>query len=323
MGEGASSGSGGAKELKSCLGGEFLLLEVGTYPIFTPEDFSEEQKMYFDTADDFSRNEVVPRVKEIEEKKPGLMVDLLRKARAKFDVLKEEQVPIFASGMGSPAFILDELHDAGIKVWGLIWLARQARRELEQGLDLIIAQGQDSGGHTGRMGTFSLVREVSEIAKEHDTPILAAGGVTTGEHIVAALALGAVGVWCGTIWQSTDESDVAAHLKRRLIEAATEDSVQSRASTGKRASMLRSRWTESWSTPEAPEPLKMPLQGMLVAKIQQAIDDWNVEDFQTVAAGQGVGFVREIKPTRQVVLDVMNEAYDVIDNMQLGEPASP
>ena len=130
----------------------------------------------------------------------------LRDTRTKLEIMMEERIPIFASGLGSPAFILDEMHEAGVKVWGLIGLARQARRELEAGLDLLIAQGQDSAGHTGRIGTFSIVPEVVELAREFDTPILAAGGVTTGRHIVAAITLGAVGVWTGTMWQATHES---------------------------------------------------------------------------------------------------------------------
>ena len=141
--------------------------------------------------------------------------------------------------------------------------------------------------------------------------------MTSGEHIAAALALGAAGVWCGTIWQSTHQSDVLPHVKERLIAAQTEDSVQSRASTGKRASMLRSKWTEAWSAPGAPDPLKMPLQGMLVAKIQQAIDDWEVRDFQTVAAGQGVGLISEERSVEQVLADLMSEARAALERAPL------
>ena len=249
--------------------------------------------------------------------KAVLGADLLQRVRLQLNVIFEERVPIFASGLGSPAVVRDRAREAGTKVWGLIGMTRQARRELEAGIDLIVAQGGDSGGHSGRIGTFSLVPAVTRMARDYDTPILAAGGVTSGEHIVAALALGAAGVWCGTIWQTTEESGVEAHLKRRLVEAATEDSVQNRASSGKRASMLRSKWTESWTAPEAPEPLKMPLQGMLVAKIQQSIDDWQVEDFQTVAAGQGVGLISEQRTTEQVIHDLMAEAREALERAPL------
>ncbi len=268
-----------------------------------------------DWVDDLMRDNAVP------EPRGPLPEDVrlrgLRDTRAKLEIMMEERIPIFASGMGSPAFILDEMHDAGVKVWGLIGLARQARRELEAGLDLVIAQGQDSAGHTGRIGTFSIVPEVVEIAREFDTPILAAGGVTTGRHIVAALALGAVGVWTGTMWQATHESETEMWAKQKLIDAANQDAWVSTAGDGKRSRGVRNRYTEAWEAPDAPQHLPMPLQGLLNAKLRQSVEENELRDWQGVAAGQGVGFVREIKPTRQVVLDLMEEALDAIEAMQI------
>ena len=185
----------------------------------------------------------------------------LAATRAKLEIMMEEQIPIFASGLGSPAFVLDEMHEAGVKVWGLIGLARQAARELDAGLDLIIAQGQDSAGHTGRMGTFSLAREVTELAKAYEIPIVAAGGITTGAHIVAALALGAVGVWTGTIWQATHESETKQWQKQRLLRAENQDAWVSTAMDGKRNRGIRNKYYEAWEAEGSPEPLPMPLQG--------------------------------------------------------------
>ena len=244
----------------------------------------------------------------------------LRDTRTTLAIMIEERIPIFASGMGSPAFILDGMHEAGVKVWGLIGLARQATRELEAGLDLVIAQGQDSAGHTGRIGTFSIVPEVVELAREHDTPILAAGGVTTGRHIVAAVALGAVGVWTGTMWQATHKSATEMWAKQKLLGATAQDAWVSTAGDGKRSCGVRNRYLEAWESADAPQHLPMPLQGLLNAKLRQSIEEHELRDWQGVAAGQGVGFVRELKPTRQVVLDLMEEAYDAIDAMQL-DPA--
>ena len=122
-------------------------------------------------------------------------------ARAQLDVVLEERVPVFTSGLGNPGFILEAAHSRGIKVFGLIGKTRQAAREIEDGVDAIIAQGTDAAGHTGPVGTFSIVPEVAAIAG--DTPIIAAGGVTTGRHLAAALCLGASGVWTGTLWLAT------------------------------------------------------------------------------------------------------------------------
>ena len=243
---------------------------------------------------------------------PSVGADLLQRARDHIDVTLEERVPIFASGLGNPAVILDRAHAAGTKVWGLIGMTRQARREFEAGIDLVIAQGGDSGAHSGRIGTFSLVPAVARMAREYDTPILAAGGVTRGEHLAAALALGASGVWCGTIWQATTESHIDPYLKEKLVKAATEDSTKSRALTGKPAARLRSKLIDAWEQPDAPEPLVMPLQPMLMAKIMQAIDDHHVEEFMNVAAGQGVGLIDEIRPTSQVIADMVAEARAVL-----------
>ncbi len=163
----------------------------------------------------------------------GIRPDLMRRAQEQVEVILEERVPIFASGLGSPAFILERAHAVGTKVWGLIGLPRQARRQIEAGVDVVIAQGSDSGGHSGTIGTFSLVPEVVKLARGTNTLVLAAGGVTTGAHLAAALALGADGVWCGTIWQATNESETELPLKEKLLGASAEDAVQSRASTGK------------------------------------------------------------------------------------------
>ena len=243
----------------------------------------------------------------------------LADTRRKLEIMMEERIPIFASGLGSPAFILDEMHDAGVKVWGLVGIGRQAQRELEAGLDLVIAQGQDSAGHTGRIGTFSIVPEVVELAKEHGTPILAAGGITTGQHIVAAITLGAVGVWTGTIWQATHESAVEMWAKQKLIEARAQDAWVNEADDGKRNRALRNRFKEAWEQPDAPAYLPMPLQGLLVGKIKQAAEDHDLYDWMSPPAGQGVGFIREVKPARQVVLDLMEEAYDALERLQLSE----
>jgi len=245
----------------------------------------------------------------------GIRADLLRRAHQQVEVVLEERVPIFASGLGSPAFILERAHEIGTKVWGLIGLPRQARREIEAGVDVVIAQGGDAGGHSGTIGTFSLVPEVVKLARGTQTLVLAAGGVTTGAHVAAALALGADGVWCGTIWQATNESETEMALKERILGANAEDAIQSRASTGKPVRQVRSKWTDAWKQPGAPEPLPMPLQGMLIGKVQQSIKDHNLAEWATVPAGQGVGHITQVKPARQVVADLVEEAQDTLDRL--------
>ncbi len=245
----------------------------------------------------------------------GQSGEIMKRARGQLDVLLEEGVPIFASGLGSPAFIMDQLHDVGTKVWSLVGLPRQAKRLVDADIDLIIAQGGESGGHSGTIGTFTLVPQVVDVAKEKGIPVLAAGGVGSGRHLAASLTLGAVGTWSGTIWQATNESEVEMLSKQRILDARVEDAIQSRSSSGKPIRQLRSKYNEAWAAEGAPPTLPMPLQGMLVAKFQRAVDDWDVDDWKITIAGQVVGMIDQIKPARQVVFDMVEEARDVFDNI--------
>ncbi len=261
------------------------------------------------------RENNIPKPKELEVPDG----QQLRRARESLEVLFEEEVPIFASGLGSPAFMLERAHAQGMKVWGLVGLPRQARREIEAGVDVVIAQGYDSGGHSGTIGTFSLVPEVVRLAEGTPTMVLAAGGVGSGRHLAAALAMGAAGVWTGTIWQATHESATEMFQKQRLVEGQAEDAIQSRASTGKPVRQLKSKWTDAWKQPGAPEPLLMPLQGMLVAEIVGGIKEARIEEWTMTPAGQGsVLGVREIKPAAEVVYAMAEEAQEALERMFAG-----
>ncbi|MBW2373269.1 MAG: nitronate monooxygenase, partial [Deltaproteobacteria bacterium] len=232
-------------------------------------------------------------------------------ARAQLEVLLEERVPVICSGLGSPAFILDAAHERGIKIFGLIGKTRQARRQLEAGVDGIIAQGYDAAGHTGAMGTFSIVPEVASIAG--DTPVIAAGGVTTGRHLAAALCLGASGVWTGTLWLASRESDVDMIVKEKLLAASADDTSYSTCISGMTMRTLKCPWTEEWAKPEAPNPLSAPYQMLLSSDYIQGANDHRREDLMTEAAGQGVGFVTSMKPSRQIVFDLVEEALTAFE----------
>lgn len=234
-------------------------------------------------------------------------------ARAQLEVLLDERVPVLASGLGSPVFILEAAHERGIKVFGLIGKTRQAKRQVEAGVDAIIAQGYDAAGHTGGMGTFSIVPEVVSIAGE--TPIIAAGGVTTGRHLAAALCLGAAGVWTGTLWLASRESDVDMIIKEKILAASAEDTSYSNCISGMTMRTLKCPWTEEWSKPEAPDVLPAPYQMLLSSDYIQGANDHRREDLMTEAAGQGVGFVTTMKPARQIVFDLVDEALTALEEL--------
>lgn len=243
--------------------------------------------------------------------------------RRQLDVALEARVPLIASGLGSPAFVVEAAHARGIKVAGLIGKTRQARREVEAGVDMIIAQGYDAGGHTGEVGTFTLVPQVVAIAG--GTPVLAAGGVGTGQHLAAALCLGAAGVWTGTLWLASRESDSSMVIKEKILAATEEDTTRSRALTGKPARLLKTQWTAEWEAPGAPAPLPMPLQGVLIADIMQSAQEAQFTPFMGSPAGQVVGAIHEIKPCRDIVFDMVDDARQVFEGLGLigDEAGSP
>jgi len=234
-------------------------------------------------------------------------------ARGQLEVLLEERVPVICSGLGSPAFILDAARERGIKIFGLIGKTRQAKRQIEAGVDAVIAQGYDAAGHTGAMGTFSIVPEVVSIAG--DIPVIAAGGITTGRHLAAALCMGAAGVWTGTLWLASRESDVGMIVKEKLLAATADDTSFSRCISGMTMRTLKCPWTEEWSKPEAPPVLPAPYQMLLSSEYIQGANDNRREDLMTEAAGQGVGFVTSMKPARQIVFDLVEEALTAIEDV--------
>ena len=233
--------------------------------------------------------------------------------RAQLGVLLDERVPLIASGLGSPAFILDAAHERDMLVFGLVGKARQAKRQLEAGVDGIIAQGYDAAGHTGAVGTFSIVPEIAAMAG--DTPVIAAGGVTTGRHLAAALCLGASGVWTGTLWLASRESDVDMIIKERLLESSNEDTDYSTCISGMTMRVLKCPWTTEWKKDEAPKVLPTPYQMLLSSEYIQGSNDHRRADLMTEAAGQGVGFVTSMKPARQILFDMVEEALTSLEGV--------
>ncbi|MBP1685959.1 MAG: 2-nitropropane dioxygenase [Deltaproteobacteria bacterium] len=233
--------------------------------------------------------------------------------RKQLEVALDERVPVLASGLGNPAFVVKAAHERGMQVWGLVGKPRQAKKELEAGVDVIVAQGIDAGGHTGPIGTFSIVSQVAAMAG--DRPVIAAGGITTGRHLAGAITLGASGVWCGTLWLTTRESDREMVIKEKLLAATQEDTSYSACISGFTMRTLKCKWHEEWESPNAPKPAPAPYQLLLFADVKQSAMDWKIESFMTEAAGQGVGFMTTMKPARQVVMDMVEEALGVFEDL--------
>lgn len=231
-------------------------------------------------------------------------------ARRQADIVLDSDVDVFAMGIGSPPEFISAAKAARKRVLALVGSPKHARRALDLGAEILVAQGHDSGAHTGPIGTFSLVPQVTRLAGE--VPVLAAGGVATGAHIVAALAMGAVGVWMGTAWLVTREAHTSPVLMPKLLAAGSEDTVITRAKSGKTNRQLRTAYTDEWEAPDAPRPLKMPYQDILVGDILGAIDRHEVEPLLGTGLGQGIAWFREETTVADVMQQLVGEARQSI-----------
>jgi len=233
------------------------------------------------------------------------------------DVAFAHRIRLIASALGPPPpALIERAHGADVLVAALAGARSHAERHHAAGVDLIVAQGTEAGGHTGEVATMVLVPEVVDAVAP--TPVLAAGGIARGRQIAAAMALGAEGVWCGSVWLTTAEAETDPVVKEKFLAAGSQDTIRSRSLTGKPARMLRSAWTDEWDSADAPPPLPMPLQSALVAEAQVRINrssraaDSGAHKLANYFVGQVVGTMNQVKPARQVVLDMVTEYADVV-----------
>ncbi|QKV91366.1 nitronate monooxygenase [Streptomyces sp. NA02950] len=236
-------------------------------------------------------------------------------ARSQLEVAFDHPVRLLANALGSPpADVVARAHDHGVLVAALAGCARHARRHQEAGLDVVVAQGYEAGGHTGEIATMVLTPEV--VSAVDPLPVLAAGGIGSGEQIAAGLALGAQGVWLGSVWLTTEEAELhSAALTRKLLAAGSGDTVRSRALTGKPARQLRTAWTDAWDDPDGPDPLPMPLQGLLVAEAVSRIQKYEVEPLLGTPVGQIVGRMNTTRSVQAVVDDLTRGFERAIDRI--------
>lgn len=227
-------------------------------------------------------------------------------AIAQIEAVLDSDVDLLACGIGAPPEVLRRAKSQGKTTAALVGNRNHATRALASGVDLLVAQGHDAGAHTGPIGTFSLVPQIVEVAG--NTPVLAAGGVATGRHILAALALGAEGVWIGTAWLATKEYGLSESIVEKLLAAGSEDTVISRADSGKTLRQIRTAWSEEWAKADAPAPLKMPFQDILVGDLLGAIDEHDVKALVHYPAGQSIAYVNERSTVAEVMARLVKDA---------------
>ena len=221
----------------------------------------------------------------------------------------EEKVPLFCAGLGNPGFMVAEAHAVGMKVLGITGNAKNARRMAQSGIDLLVAQGHEAGGHTGRIGTMALLPQAIDAA--YPVPVLAAGGIGDGRGLAAALAMGCIGVWVGTRFLATTEGGALPVNKKHIIDSTDEDTRVSKAYTGKTLRASYNKFHDLWDG-SGLEPLPFPTQVLISSALLATFIEGKKDDYVGGLAGQVSGLIKEIKPARQVLEEMVGEAVDIL-----------
>jgi nitronate monooxygenase len=221
----------------------------------------------------------------------------------------EEKVPLFCAGLGNPGFMVAEAHANGVKVLGITGNTKNARRMAQSGIDLLVAQGHEAGGHTGRIGTMALLPQAIDAA--YPVPVLAAGGIGDGRGLAAALAMGCVGAWVGTRFLATNEGGALPVNKKHIIDSTDEDTRVSKSYTGKTLRASYNKFHDLWDG-SGLEPLPFPTQVLISSALLASFIEGKKDDYVGGLAGQVSGLIKEIKPARQVLEEMVEETVDIL-----------
>ena len=225
---------------------------------------------------------------------------------AQMEVVVEEKVPVYAAGLGNPGPWMDRLHANDTVVMAVVGKVKHARQVVESGIDVIVAQGHDGGGHNSPIGTISLIPQVVDAVGDR-VPVLGAGGISDGRGVAAAFMLGAEGAWVGTAFLATEEAGIEDFQKEAIVDSGDADTVVSRSITGKPARMIRSKWADAWVA-AGKEPLPMPYQSMIAGPVMASGIRAKRKDIIPGFAGQGMGLIHAVRPAAEVMRDLVADA---------------
>ncbi len=243
---------------------------------------------------------------------------------ALMEVAFRHPIRLIANALGiAPAEMLAEGKCRGVPVAALVGAKEHALRQAAAGVDIVVAQGGEAGGHCGEVSTLVLIPEVVRALAQagHDTPVLAAGGIMTGAQMAAMMAAGAQGAWTGSVWLATPEAETSEAFRDKLVAARSRDTIRSKSRTGKPARQLRTAWHEAWDGEGSPGTLPMPLMGMVsepaFARIERAAAAGNREahDLVSYFVGQGVGLIEDVRPAKAVVQTFREEFAEAVGNL--------
>ena len=246
-------------------------------------------------------------------------------AKALLDVAFSHPIKLIANALGVPPdWMLEMGKQNDVKVAALLGTAQHAINQVKAGVDILVVSGTEAGGHCGSVSTMVLIPEVHKAIHPYgDVPILAAGGIVTGQQMAAAMAMGASGAWCGSVWLTTVESEVPPVIKEKMVAANSSETVRSRSRTGKHSRQLVSPWTDAWESDKAPDPLPMPLQPMVAEPALQKVNKLaeggheGARELSTYWVGQGVGLMNATISASDVVQEFKQDfisAYERLTN---------
>ena len=259
-----------------------------------------------DFVEQFLQEHDVPPLPEGEEYR-GVLGWTPQTGEVQLEVAFEFDIALLASALGPPPEeAVQEAHTRDIPVSALVGRVDQARKQRHQGVDIIVAQGTEAGGHTGEIGGMVLTPEVVDAVAP--APVLHAGGVGDGRQLAAALALGAQGAWTGSLWLASRELQLDPGLQQMIVDAEAADTVRSRSLTGKPARQLRTAWIEAWESPDTPDPLPMPLQYLLTIEANARFRAAGRWDLVGTPGGQIMGSLDEIRSVREILATLREDA---------------
>jgi NAD(P)H-dependent flavin oxidoreductase YrpB (nitropropane dioxygenase family) len=269
-----------------------------------------------DFVDETLRKLGVPPLAEGEGRE-GVLGWLHSVARSHVDIALAHRPVLIANALGSPPVdVIEKAHEHGVMVAALAGAAKHAQSHVANGVDIIVAQGYEAGGHTGEIASMVLTPDIVDAVG--DVPVLGAGGIGSGRQVAASLALGAQGVWTGSIWLGTEEyQQLNSHSgwTDAFLGATSSDTVRTRIYTGKPARLLKTRWTQAWTEEGAPDPLPMPLQNLLVSRAHNAINAHGDPEVVSMPVGQIVGRMNDVRPVADVMADLVSGFEDAVAHL--------
>ncbi|BBY17859.1 NAD(P)H-dependent flavin oxidoreductase [Mycolicibacterium litorale] len=249
--------------------------------------------------------------------------------RELLEVAMSHPIKLIANALGVPPdYMIEAGRERGVPVAALVGAREHAVKQVAAGVDLIVAQGTEAGGHCGEVTTLVLIPEVIEAVESTGAkvPVLAAGGIVTGRQMAATVAMGADGAWTGSVWLTTEEAETAPHTVQKMLAATSRDTVRSAGRTGKPARQLVSDWTQAWAPRGDRSPLPLPLQNMLAEPLLRRIDVLaaqghpGAQQLSTYFVGQGVGLMNKVKPAREVVREFIEDYLSAAERLSNSLP---